>query len=78
MRLKCTLDKVDFVPMLKSPKFWIASETLRKGSVLEVAPEIAYKLMAEYPGAFEVQEEKVRKKAVKADELQNTEAEAIG
>jgi hypothetical protein len=77
MKLKCLLEKVDFVPMLKSPRFWMAPETLKKGSILEVSPDIGYKLMADYPNAFEVLEEKVRKKTVKSEDLQNTETEAL-
>lgn len=54
MKLKCVLPRTDFVPMIKSPRFWIASETIREGSVLDVEPEIGHQILAAYPGAFHV------------------------
>jgi hypothetical protein len=54
MKLECVLKKVDFVPMVKVPRFWISPETLKSGSILEVVPDIGHQLLAAYPGAFKV------------------------
>ena len=66
MQLKCVLEKFDFVPMVKSPKFWISEETLGHGSILEIDDVIGHQLLASYPGKFEVlsygSEEKLKKK----------------
>lgn len=73
MKLKCVLVKTDFVPMVKSPRFWIAPETLHNGSNLEVAPEIGHQLLATYPGAFVVvsydEPTKKRSKQIVAEDL---------
>jgi hypothetical protein len=73
MKLKCTLVKTDFVPMIKSPRFWISPETLHLGSAIDVAPEIGHSLLSTYPGAFTVlsydETPKKRTKQMVADDL---------
>lgn len=77
MQLKCVLKKVDFIPMVKSPKFWISEETLNFGSILEVEDAIGHQLLAVHPGAFEVlsygvapeEKPKKRSKQITASEL---------
>lgn len=56
MKIKCVLPRTDFVPMVKTPRFWISPETVREGSVLEVEPEIGHQILASYPAAFQVLE----------------------
>lgn len=53
MKLKSVID-TDFVPMVKKPKLWITSRSLKKGATIDVEPEIGHQLLAAYPGAFEV------------------------
>lgn len=80
MQLKCVLKKVDFVPMVKSPIFWISEETLGFGSVLEIEDRIGHQLLAAYPEAFEVlsygklEEEKPKKRSKQVSSEQLTEA----
>lgn len=79
MKLKCLLNNVDFVPMIKSSKsFWHCTETLRKDSILDVEEQIGYQLLAMYPTAFQVynEPEKRRKKTVESDMLSHTNLEA--
>lgn len=65
------------MPMLKSPIFWISSDTLTYGSVLEVDDRLGHQLLAAYPEAFEIltyttkEEEKPKKrtKQVTADQI---------
>lgn len=84
MQLKCVLKKIDFIPMVKRPHFWISSETLNYGSVLEIDDTIGHQLLAEHPGAFEVvsygalhQDEKPKKKTKKVDADQLSYGEAV-
>lgn len=51
MQLQCLLEH-DFVPMLKTPSFWISPKTLKKGALLDVPDQIGYNLLATFPGAF--------------------------
>ena len=79
MQLKCLLDKVDFVPMVKTPFFWISPETLRLGSLLEVEDKVGHHILAAYPGSFEVlkydgQEVKKRTKKVAETDLEKSDA----
>lgn len=53
MKLKSMI-KTDFIPMVKTPKFWISPETLREGSLLVVESAIGHQLLAQYPAAFQV------------------------
>jgi len=73
MKLKCILTKTDFVPMVKSPRFWISPETLHQGSNLDVAADIGHQLLSTYPGAFTVvsydEPTKKRSKQIVADDL---------
>lgn len=74
MKIKCVLPRTDFVPMVKTPKFWIAPETVREGAILEVEPEIGHQILAAYPGAFQVLEygkpgPKPKQKKVESDDL---------
>lgn len=88
MQLQCTLEsKVDFVPMLKSPRFWQPKSTLKAGSVLEVEEDIGHQLLATYPKCFKVlayAEKKTRNKKVDEASLQHgapsevTAADALG
>lgn len=60
--------------MVKAPIFWIAPETVREGSVLDVEPEIGHQILASYPGAFHVLEygkpgPKPKNKKVEAGDL---------
>ena len=54
MKLKCILTKTDFVPIVKSPRFWISPETIREGSSIDVSSDIGHQLLSTYPGAFKV------------------------
>lgn len=80
MQLKCVLKKVDFLPMVKSPFFWISEETLGYGSVLEIEDRIGHQLLAQYPEAFEVlsygklEEEKPKSRRKQVSSEQLTEA----
>lgn len=79
MKLKCLLERVDFVPMIKTnATYWRSPETLRKDSLLDVEEQIGYQLLAMYPSAFQVynEPEKRRKKAVESDMLSHTNFEA--
>ena len=53
MKLKSMI-RTDFIPMIKTPKFWISNETLREGSLIEVPAEIGHQLLSQYPAAFQV------------------------
>ncbi len=54
MQLKCLLKTVDFIPLVKSPRFWISPETVHFGSSIHVSSEIGHQLLSTYPGAFTV------------------------
>lgn len=73
MKLKCTLLKTDFVPMVKTPRLWISPETLRAGTMVDVPADIGHQLLAAYPGAFVVvsydEIPKKRSKQVTAEDL---------
>ncbi len=84
MQLKCVLKKVDFIPLVKSPKFWISPDVLGFGSVLEVQEHIGHQLLAAYPGSFEVlgygsakEEKKKRTKKVDESDLSHGESESF-
>ena len=54
MRLKATIGKIDFVPMIKKPRMWISPTCLVNGSILDIEPEMGYQLLATYPGCFKI------------------------
>jgi len=55
MKIKCVLERVDFIPLLKvGGRIWQPEKTLGKGAVIEVEDAIGHQLLANYPGAFEV------------------------
>lgn len=79
MKIKTVLDKTDFIPMIKIPRFWMAPSTLHKGSILEVEPEIGHQLLATYPKAFQVvsYDDPVKQKRIKkVDEESLTHGES--
>lgn len=80
MRLKCELERVDFVPMVKTPRFWMSKKTLKKDSILDVEPEIGHQLLAAYPGAFRVEsyEDKKPERKKKVSEESLTHGESAG
>lgn len=74
MKIKCVLPRTDFVPMVKTPRFWISPETVKMGSIIEIEPEIGHQLLANYPGAFQVMDynevPKPRKKRMEPEDIQ--------
>jgi hypothetical protein len=78
MKLKTILNNTDFVPILKKPRYWVSSETLKFGSILDIEPELGHMLMAVYPGAFQVvsyeEREKQSRRVKKMDEETIVEA----
>jgi hypothetical protein len=74
VKIKCVLPRTDFVPLVKTPRFWISPETVRDGHILDVDPEIGHQILASYPGAFQVLEygkpgPKPKQKKVESDDL---------
>jgi hypothetical protein len=54
MFLKCILKRTDFIPMVKSPRFWQSSKTLSDGDEIEIDDATGHQVLAAYPGAFQV------------------------
>lgn len=82
MQLKCTLERVDFIPIVKfGGKIWQPAKTLAKGSIFDVQDEIGHQLLSGYPGAFEVlafgeAAKRTRTKQVTKESLQHVDGGA--
>jgi len=54
MLLHCIKKTTDFIPMVKTPRFWQSSKTLKFGDELEIDDLLGHQILATYPGCFEV------------------------